>query len=181
MFPRSKAPPITMITCIFSIIALRVRGKERNSLYKRRTTIENSKTQSPATPQTPTAAQPLHPSTRSSSTSRYTAPHLENMPASTPRTSIARLSCLSQQPDHPSFFFSKQPRKEGNVHSNNQKTLKQQRQRRFPPCKTAIQQSYPGHDQPYDECAADNVDIVVFDTGVLQVHVDLRRIAAFGG
>lgn len=74
------------------------------------------------------------------------------------------------------------PKKKGekDSHSNNQETLKQQRQRRLPSCKAAIQQSYPRHDKPYRECAADDIDIVVFASRVLHVHVNFGGIAAFG-
>ena len=67
-----------------------------------------------------------------------------------------------------------------NSHSNNHQALKQHRQSRLPPRKTTIEQPDPRHDEPHDECTADDVDIVEFKSFILWIDVDLCGIAAFG-
>ena len=65
-------------------------------------------------------------------------------------------------------------------HRCDHKTLKEQRQTALAARETSIEQSDARNDEPDEESANNEVDVVEFDTSILRVDVDLERIAAPG-
>ncbi|KXT11220.1 hypothetical protein AC579_5564 [Pseudocercospora musae] len=47
----------------------------------------------------------------------------------------------------------------------------------FSPGKTSIEKTDTRNDEPHDEATEDQVDIVIFEAGILSIHVYLQRIA----
>ena len=45
---------------------------------------------------------------------------------------------------------------------------------------TAVEETNAGNDQPHEERADNQVDIVIFDASVLCVNVPVKRVAALG-
>lgn len=79
------------------------------------------------------------------------------------------------------FARSSTNRSPHNVHCINSKCHEQQVQGRFPPGQTGVEKTDARQNEPDDETAGGDVDIVGFVAKVLPVDIDLGRISAVGG
>ena len=67
------------------------------------------------------------------------------------------------------------------IHSNYHHRLKEKRQCRISTRNSAVEESNAGDDKPDNESAKDDVGVIVLESDILRVDIDLEGVPSVGG
>jgi hypothetical protein len=175
IFPRSNAPPTTIITCS----NISAGGCDQGTVPTHGAGAEKLLVK---------AIDDLGEDSRARRRGGYDIHHPKRLEASDEGAGISA-ECERIAPEHPLKRDAViQPRislyqiswGKNSLHCNNHQRLEEQSQSRLPPRQPAIEEADPGDDQPDNETAEHDVGVVVFEADILGIDVNCCRIAPVG-